>query len=165
MEPLKLEDIIPTAGSFTLKTTGKKYTLRPFNMNDEIWLKHTFGNDEEITKLLQGDLFKVVQIAYHQIIEEDKKDFKFQEVEFTDDNGKSEKIEIGGYKLLFSMVSGWSDKKSILDALLMTIGISRPVLEKAEQMEKEKKNLLNKQIGQESLISSIQSTAGEKKIS
>lgn len=164
-EPYKLQDFKPQTGKFTLSLTQKTYSLRKLSLLDEIWLKENYGSDYTIQKIFTDvDWVKIAEIAFHQMCEEDKKEFAVQSVTFMDQEGKSIKKEIGGARLLFSMISGAEEKNDILLGLLQTIGVSRPVVEEIEKKTKEsfdkevKKKMSS--IGQESSTQSSQNTVG-----
>jgi hypothetical protein len=167
---LTLEEIIPQTGEFTLSQTKKTYHLRPFSVSDEIWLKANFGGDKEIQRVFdEFDLMSISKIAFHQMVEQDKVDFKKAKVKIVNDDGDEEEFELGGYKLLFGMISGWQEKRAVLMALLQTIGVSRPAIEKLKEQQdsdfKKKLNQISQQIGQPSSTSSTTSTDGQKSIS
>lgn len=164
MNPLKLEDIIPQASEFTLSATGKTYRLRPISLDDEVWLKQTFG--ESIKEVFEEvKMFEVCRIVFHQMEPESQKDFIKQNVKIVNEEGDSETLNIGGYKLLFSMVAGTREKMDMFKALLQTIGISRPILDKIGKVELEKKNeelnqLMSKPTGLKSSTTSQPLTDG-----
>lgn len=168
---MDLNDLQPTTGSFYLAQMKKSYELRPINMADELWLKEKFGGDNEIQKIFtEIDLYKIAQIAYHQITEHIpraldeechdfgcKKDFVLQKVKYIDEDGREVETVVGGAKLLMSAITGWKEKKEVLSALLKTLGVSRP------KPVAEKKNKLDQKsplIGEESLTSSATNMVG-----
>jgi len=136
---LKLEDVTPMTGKFTLKQTGKEYSLRPFNLSDEIWLRQTFG--EKLAVMFGGgniDALALCQIAFHQL--EDRTDFKKIEKISFDENGDEIKESIGGVALLMSLVQGMAEKVDILLAITETLGVSRAkVQEMADKAETDQK--------------------------
>jgi biotin operon repressor len=147
---LKLEDIRPRPSKFKLEATGKTYKLRPFNVEDEAWLKQEFGekiNDYFSEKNI--DPVALTRIAYRLMI--DRSDFKKKTITEIDENGEEFKTSIGGYRLLMSMISGMKEKEEILLAINETIGLSREAVEKlhSEIMKDKKKVEKNKkkQIG------------------
>lgn len=158
MTEFKLEDFKPDFGEFTLSQTKKTYHLRKISLYDEIWLKNKWGVDALQKIFSEVDIPRIVEIAFHQLKETEKQEFKCQKVKFIDDSGKELETEIGGAELLFRLVSGWSDKKQILDALVIAAGLSRPTIN--ENAEDNIKKKLNEQTGSESLTSSQASTAG-----
>lgn len=169
MEPLSLEDLIPTTGSFKLASTGKEYTLRPFTMADEIWLEKTYGGDGVIQKIFTDfDFLKIMRIAFNQLTDPQKEDFKVQSVKYIDDEGKEIEMTLGGYKLLYTLVAGFSEKLDVLKALTKTLGISRPAIEKMDEQIKAEEAEAKKKInstGAQSSILSDQSTDGGQMIS
>lgn len=145
---LKLEDLIPEGSEFKLRITGKTYKLRPFSMQDELWIQKTFGDGiHDIFKKLK--MQEICRITFHQL--EDKSEFTKREVKFVNEEGDSTVQTLGGVELLFSLISGTDEKIEIVNALLATIGLSRPVvqkLEEADRLEKEKKSLATETTGQ-----------------
>lgn len=156
---INLEDLVPEKSAFKLKIPNKEYTLRPFNLEDEVWLQKKYGNEiESIFKELR--IKEICEIAFHQL--EDKSDFKKREVKFVNDEG-DELVEIkGGVDLLYSLVSGFDEKIAIINALMATIGVSRPIVEKLTKEDGEKKSETTaEQTGQKSSTSSQVNTDGQ----
>lgn len=129
MEPLKLEDLQPKGAFFTLKALPKKKIyIRPITAADEIWLTEKFGG--RLQEIFNNSLMKeMCQIVFHQLA--NQAIFKKQNVTiYSEDTGEQLKKEIGGYRLLLSLISGPAEKEAMILALLTTIGLSRPVVKK-----------------------------------
>lgn len=169
---MELDEFIPKTGTFHLAHTNKTYHLRKISLADEAWLKTRFGSDVEVSKIFtEMNIFAIAEIAFHQLVDEERAEFLERDVKFIDDNGKELIMKLGGYKLLFSLISGWSEKSDIVKGLLETIGVSRPTVTKAEmEAEQAKQEHFKKKIndpqnqspltGQESAMSSVASTVG-----
>ena len=98
-----------------------------------------FGSD--ISKIFRElQMMPIAEMAYHQMI--DRSDFVKQKVKFINDEGEEAFHEIGGIKLFFSMIQGMNEKITIVQALMATIGISRPMMEKMVEGSEEKKSPL-----------------------
>jgi hypothetical protein len=132
MEQIKLEDLVPEGATFALKKTGKTYRLRPVSLSDELWMNRTFGAEIE-SVFRQIKMKEICRIVFHQLEEEDKVDFLAQDVTIINEEGEKITQRIGGAELLFILISGYAEKISIFQALLATIGVSRPMLDKLEQ--------------------------------
>lgn len=162
MKPLKLEDIRPQPATFELAKTGRTYELRPIGLDDEKWIRETFGAG--VKQVLEGsDLNGLGRIVWRLMREEDRKQFPTSEIDETGEDGVTRKIQVGGVKLLISCIVGIHEKLALHQALLQTIGISKPILD--ELMEEElKKNLAQASLipsaGEASSTSSPQSTDG-----
>lgn len=117
---MKLSEIYPKAPCFKLNATGKKHKLRLLNLSDEIWIDETFG--EKGPDLAQ-DMDALSRIVFHQL--EDKSHFKKQDVKFIDEDGTELVKEVGGYRLLQSLIMGIDEKTEMLSAWLECIGLSR----------------------------------------
>ncbi len=142
---------------------GKCYTLRRFDLGDEAWLHETFGDKK-------GELFtekmttnQMAQLAFNQLKDEDKADFKKVKAKVINDEGDELEIEIGGWKLLRQKVSGTQEKAALMKALVHTLGIAQPLwdkivknegnaAEKAKLLELKKKQ---KMTGRRSLTASL----------
>jgi hypothetical protein len=143
---VSLEELKPRTGSFELISTGNKYTLRPFNIEDEVWLRQEFG--DSLPKLFNEnniDGEALCRIAFNQLT--DKTDFKIKEIVDIDEEGIEVKKFIGGYKLLLKLVQGMTEKVKMLLAINETLGVSRPLIEKMLDDDK-KKELKEKPTGQ-----------------
>jgi hypothetical protein len=155
MRPIKIEELIPLPGEFTLRATGKTYRLEPVSVADRIWITKNFGNDlEDIFRSVRAK--EIAQIAFHQMSPEDKEFFTEKSVEFIDDLGHKKEELIGGINLFLRLIRGNDEITAVLSALLHTIGISQPLLdEMAEDVAQEsaqKKSEIS--TGERSLISS-----------
>lgn len=134
---IKLEDLIPEEAEFTLALTKKTYKLRRFTLEDELWLKNRFG--DELEKVFREIRMKeICQIVFHQLV--DKSEFLKREVKIINEEGDEITETKGGAELLFCMISGMNEKLEIFNALLATIGISRPIQEKLAKEDSEKKS-------------------------
>ena len=162
IEEIKLEDLVPTGASFTLRKTGKTYRLNAISLGDEMWMQETFG--EGLSAVFSKMKMKeVCRILFHQLVEEDKADFAATDVVFMNEEGETLRKRVGGAELLYIQVSGFAEKIEIFEALMQTLGCSRPVLEKLTGVEREKKSL--QPTGPESLTFSRMSTPGQPNMS
>lgn len=162
---IKLEDLIPQTGKFTLSITGKTYRLNPVTVVDEIWMTDEFGGRlEEI--FAQMKMMEICRIVFRLMFPEDKRDFKRKTVKVVNEMGDEEEYQLGGAELLAAMIRGVNEKIAVHQALLVTIGVSRPVQKRlAEQAleetqgEEQKKSQKGKPAGLKSSTSSRRSTA------
>lgn len=129
---MKLEDIAPRRAKISLNATKKSYEIRPISIADELWLQERFGDKLE-ESVNQGKIRDIAAIIYHQMDEDDKRDFAAQDVTIMNEAGESETLRIGGEKLFFSMVHGPAEKLELYKALLVTLGISQPVIDELDQ--------------------------------
>lgn len=126
---IKLEDLIPQTGKFTLSVTGKTYRLNPVTVIDELWMADEFGGRlEEIFAKMQ--MMEICRIVFRLMFAEDKKDFKKKTVKVINEEGDEESYELGGAELLAAMIRGVNEKIAVHQALLVTIGVSRPLQKK-----------------------------------
>lgn len=137
---MKLEDLNPKDAVFKINQFGdQEFTIRKFTLSDEIWLNQTFGTSlQEIFKSV--DMDAISRIIFHQLAPDDKLVFQKQNVKLVnDDTGEVTEETIGGYRLLQKCipggVSGTIEKTVLLNALLETLGVSRPEPEKKSEME------------------------------
>lgn len=140
---LKLEDIVPRPSSFTL-SNGKVYHLRAVTLGDEVWMAQEFGGEKLRAIFDRGEMLPICRIVFRLLSEEDKAEFAKQTVTIMNEEGDSMQETLGGYRLLYTRISGFSEKQAVLTALLETLGISRPTLEKIEAAmveDAEKKSL------------------------
>ncbi|MBF0315607.1 MAG: hypothetical protein HQK52_19460 [Oligoflexia bacterium] len=139
---MQLQDIIPKRVAFGLRATEKEYFLRPFNLNDEVWIKSKYS-EEEFSKILHSmDMPEIVKIVYHQLENEYKAEFKATEVIEYDDDGNEITRKISGPEKLSSAIQGFDEQLLIYKALMECRGLSMPVLEEIN------KELAKKKLGQ-----------------
>ncbi len=137
MKEVRLEDIIPKAATFTLARTKKTYHLRPVSLADEVWLKTEFGDD--LQKIFSEiNMVAISRIVFRLLEDEDKAEFAQKTVTIMNEQGEKAEEKMGGASLLHALISGFAEKMAILQALLQTIGISRPVADALVDVEKKK---------------------------
>lgn len=133
---INVEDLIPEAGEFTLKRTGKSYRVRPVNLQDEIWMIKTFGGESAVEEIFTKVKFwEIGRIVYHQL--EDKSGFKPVDVTIENENGESFQSKMGGVELLLSLVEGAKEKEAIYSALCVA-RFGRKFLEETQKKTQSK---------------------------
>lgn len=162
MEAIQLEDIVPQGASFHLKKTDKTYHLNPVMLSDELWMQQTFGAELEII-LKEVRMKEICRIVFRLMTDEDKQDFLKKEVQFINEEGDSMTKSIGGAELLFLLVSGFNEKIAIFEALLRTIGVSRPIQDALTDVVEKKTQMKLEPIGHKSSTSSRPSMDGRVK--
>jgi hypothetical protein len=138
MKPISLEDLKPQSAEFYLRGPDRTYRIRPINLADEAWMKRTFG--AELAQKTQ-DPEGLCQILFHQLEDEDKKDFSPVERDTFDEDGNPVKEKIGGWRLLMSKVSGLPEQVGMSKALLQARGFSAPLIDEMVRDELKKKEI------------------------
>lgn len=112
---LALEDLKPAESTFSLyEKSGKVYTLKKFTLADQIWAKRTFG--DRLGEIFEKvDLPGIAELAHHLL--KDKTDFP-------------------DFLTFAENIVTQEDKIGLIKALLTTIGVSQPVIQKLEEAEK-----------------------------
>lgn len=114
-KPLNLNDLIPKEATLVLsEKPGKVYTLSKFSLYYQAWAQGTFGV-EQFNEHLRTMYLPTIALLAHKLLK-DSVDFP------TADD------------LMKAIVTS-EDKKALLGALLETIGISQPILEKISNGE------------------------------
>lgn len=163
---MELKDVVPRRAVLKLSATGGEYHLRPINLADEIWLADRFGDSLQ-ANLNEGNMRAVAAIVFHQMEEADKKDFSARDVSLMNEEGETQTIRLGGEKLLSAMVQGPVEKIEMYKALMVTLGISQPLIDAIDTGEKKSEPASNpeKPSGKKSSTSSRPSTDGRRNIS
>lgn len=132
MKPLSLRDLVPAKAKFRLANTEREYTLRPISLGDQLWIAETFqvGLEQILAK---GMIKEMIGVAFHQLSENDKSDFARREVTVMDNAGEKHARMLGGATLLAELIHGPSEIVSISEALLRTLGISKPIQDEIEK--------------------------------
>ena len=127
---LKMQDIRPKPSSFTLAYNNKTYRLRAVSLEDEIWMNQTFGERlNDVFKELQME--HICRIVFRLMESDCRPDFASTTVKIINETGDEVSETMGGYRLLMAMMTGGPDEKiHVINALMETIGLSRPVAEK-----------------------------------
>jgi hypothetical protein len=107
---LDLSDLKPAEAHFHLSGKGEKqYTLRKFSLASQIWMKERFGQDKIKTIFENQSIPEISELVYYQL----KEPHGFHSLhEFQEE------------------ILEQKDRIAIMTALLKTIGISQPVVEK-----------------------------------
>jgi hypothetical protein len=166
MNPIELEDIVPRPATFYLERTKKTYHLRAVSLEDELWMRRTFG-DEIQNIFSQIQMEPICRIVFRQLEEKDKEDFLEQTVTLINEKGQKISETKGGSELLLCLICGFEEKIQIFKALMKTIGISRPILEQIGQTSKTQSPPEEKKrhVGPKSSTSSRKSTVGRRSTS
>lgn len=131
---MNLEQLIPETATLTKKIKAESgdseivLIFRPFNLEDESWLKVTFG-DELQKKFETMDMSALSQIAFHQITPESKRELmkvKFMDV---DDEGNDVEIAKSGPQKFRQLIAGFPEQFELLQVLLKVRGFSMPIVE------------------------------------
>jgi hypothetical protein len=130
MRSIKLEEIIPSEATLELPAVGKTITLRPIDLDDEVWIKATFDDLNDMFQ--KAKMPELCRLAWHQMKPEDREFFAVRDIPYLDENGEQKTVRRGGVELLRGCIRGQNEKNSLLKALLQTIGISQPMLEDFE---------------------------------
>lgn len=161
--PLQMEDIKPEPATFKLKSRGEsEYRLRAVTLEDEIWLNKEFGSrlDNVFKNMEMGPISRIV---FRLMDEEDKqRDFTKRKVTIMNEAGETISEDRGGVELLQASLVGFDDKLAVITALLATIGMSRPAMDKLQAaLDEAEKKSLSPEIGEKPSTSSQPSTDGQ----
>jgi hypothetical protein len=127
MQAIQLEDLVPQGAQFTLRKTEKTYRMNAVSLADEMWINQTFG--ESLGEIFKNIKMKeICRIVFRLLDDEDKEDFLARDVTIINEMGEKLTQRMGGSELMFLLISGYAEKIEIFEALLQTIGISRPML-------------------------------------
>lgn len=116
---LELSDLVPAEATFQLtEKPGKIYTLKKFSLAEQIWAKQRFG--DRLGQILEKvELEGIAELAHHLL--KDKTDFPT----FMD---------------FAECIVTHKDKLGIMTALVGTIGVSQPILDRLAQEESQNPN-------------------------
>lgn len=122
---MNLEDLKPRPSKFHLSHNDKWYTMRPWTLNDQIWMNQEYGDKiNEIFNENNLDIVAIARMAYRLL--DDKKDFLAQEISGIDEDGNEFTEKIGGYKLLITRVNTLKEQLALLASVVECIGLSMP---------------------------------------
>lgn len=130
MSVLDLKDVKPM--DCTIELFGQQFTLRKFNMLDQVWITESFTEDERKTlfteKMLDTNLARV---AFHQLTFEDQQKIGTHVQKFLhEDTGETVEHEFKGWRALLGKIGGLPEKFELFRGIMTAIGMSQPVLEK-----------------------------------
>lgn len=131
---MELEQLIPETVTITKTIKGEQgdreieLTFRPFNVEDESWLKQAFGDklQEHFEKM---NMEVISRMAFHQLIPECKRELmkiKFMDM---DEDGKDIEVAKTGPKKIAQLTVGYPEQFEILKTLLKVRGFSMPIID------------------------------------
>ena len=131
---MNLEELIPERATIIKTIKGEneereiELHLRPFNLEDESWLKVAFG--DKLQELFEKmDMDAISRICFHQLEIESKKEImKLKFIDMDEDGNESEISKTGPQKVRH-LVVGYPEQMELLTALLKTRGFSMPIIE------------------------------------
>lgn len=130
---MKLEDLKPRPSKFYLSYSDKWYTLRPWTLNDQIWMNQEYGERiNEIFSEKNIDIVAIARMAFRLM--EDKSDFRAREFTAIDEDGNETTQTIGGYKLLIARVKTVKEQLQLLASVVECIGLSMPEVDEIKGM-------------------------------
>ena len=130
---MKLEDLKPRPSKFHLSYNDKWYTMRPWTLNDQIWMNQEYGDRiNEIFSEKNIDIVAIARMAFRLL--DDKSDFKAREFTAIDEDGNETTQTIGGYKLLIARVKTVKEQLELLTAVVECIGLSMPEVDEIKKM-------------------------------
>lgn len=113
--PLELSDLKPVESSFVLSDhPGKKFTLRKFALDAQIWLQRAYQEDQ-IKEIFRDQKIKELsRIAYFLL---------------------KDKSEFPKLALFRQAIVTYQDRVALIAALIQTVGVSQPVIKKLNDEE------------------------------
>jgi len=132
---MELEQLIPEQVTITKTIKGEsedrtlELILRPFNLEDESWLKRAYPGDALKKAFESMNMDAISRIGFHQLQIEGKRELmkiKFMDM---DEEGKEVEISKTGPQKLAQLIVGYPEQLEFLKALLKTRGFSMPIIE------------------------------------
>ena len=134
---MELEQLIPERVEWNPKITDENGTerelefhFREFNLEDESYLKRTYGEKKlsEIFENMEMDI--ITRIAFRQLEIDSKR--ALMEITFKDldEDGKDIEVALKGPEKLSYLIKGLNEQLDLIKMLLRTRGISNPLIEK-----------------------------------
>lgn len=137
---IKLEELLPSAPEFSLKSTGKTYKLRIFNIDDMIWLEEKIGGMKTLGDLIATQKYSdLVKVAYHQL--EDKSEFLATVDTVIDDEGRSQQALTPGPQRFARAIQGMDELGEIIRALAFAVTRGNPMAVKDQKKTAEPKEV------------------------
>lgn len=132
---MELDQLIPEQVTITKNITGVsedrilELTLRPFNLEDESWLKRAYPGNALKEAFESMNMDAISRIGFHQLKVECKKEL--MKIKFMDMDEEGNEIEISktGPQKLAQLIVGYPEQLEFLKALLKTRGFSMPIIE------------------------------------
>lgn len=119
MNKLTLEDLLPEEAA--LELSGKKFTLNRMTLRGQVWLKNKFKSEDDPTAEKT-----MTRIFSDQAMEE------ISEIAFFLIKEKDQVKSVGDFQ---DLVVTQADRKKLIQALLTTLGISQPIIDKLAKQE------------------------------
>lgn len=143
---MEIEELIPERVQWVPKFKNENneekeitFHFRPFNLEDESWLKREFGEKVLIEIFEKMKMKEISRIAFRQLELESKRSLMSMKFMDIDEEGNEIEIATKGPEKLSALIVGFPQQIELLKMLLKTRGISMPVLEKMGETIEEKK--------------------------
>lgn len=132
---MELDELIPERATITKTIEGEGETrelelnFRPFNLEDESWLKRAYGDDLK-KHFEQMDMEVISRVAFHQLELESKREvMKLKFYDMDEDTGEESEVSKTGPQKIRQIIAGPPAQMELLTALLKTRGFSMPIME------------------------------------
>lgn len=129
-KPLKLEEMAPEAVGIVIYdldgVTQIPLTLRPFSIDDQVWLKNNYTPEELQLAFNAVNMHEITKITYHQLDDESKRKLLAVETTEINDEGDEVSVRYTGPQRFRKGVVGVGHMALIMQALMKSIGISMP---------------------------------------
>ena len=163
---MELTDLKPRASKFYMEAIKRELKLRPWTVEDHIWLQQEYGKEkvQSIFNPDSVDMMAMCRIAYRLIT--DKSFFSVDVVETYDEEGNKITEKVGGWKKMAVMLSGVSEQVDLFTAITECLGVSMPEVEDIKADIKKKVNqTMNQPTGQKLSTSLATNTDGPQNTS
>jgi len=170
MKPVKLEEIIPAKPEFFIKSMGKVYTLRPPNLEDQIWISERYPAQADIARIFANREWKEICVmVYRHLCDEGRTDFKPRKGVRKSDDGHDVELMLTGPEVLLVNLAGIEESATMMAAMIRAMIISKPEMEEFVATEVKKnwpqlqQSLQSQQIGRKSSTPSRRNMVGRKR--
>lgn len=141
-----LNNIIPEKASLDLFLVGEdgsvadepiSVTLNPCTLEDEAWLARHYSEEQIKDIFTNVKMVDVTRIVYRLMAQKDRMLFCAMKLETVNDEGEKETRNITGPQRVMMGIRGTQHKTQVFQALLTTLGYSRPILDAIERAQVE----------------------------
>ncbi len=136
---MKLDELFPESPEFTLKSTGKTYTLRLPNLEDRARFKDIAGNEQRVNEIFKNLEWDKISIFVYRLMI-DKSDFMARDEKSVTDEGEEITQRVMGPVLLMRACQSIQEAISMLTALVTALRASDPLIDEAVKSTVEKKS-------------------------
>jgi len=135
---MDLSELKPRASRIFFSKLDRELILRPWTVEDQIWMQQEFKDIQKIFDPKNSDILAICRIAYRLMV--DKSPFVAEERASYDEDGNKITEKVGGWKKMATLLANVDEQIQLYTAITECIGVSMPEVDELKVDIKKKVN-------------------------